>query len=254
MKISSRLVLALLAASTLAGCSTAERLSRVGQAPGISPIMNPTEQKDYRPVSMPMPTPTVLEASPNSLWRPGARAFFKDQRAKQVGDVLTVTVNIQNESAQLGNDTRRTRQNVRETASFPSVPKMILRAVGAGAATGGKGATATTAVDATSGSDFEGKGSIQRSESVNIQLAAVVLQTLPNGNLAVAGRQEVRVNSELRELQVAGVIRPEDIASDNTIPWNKIAEARISYGGRGTLSDVQQPRYGQQVFDIIFPF
>ena len=252
MKISSRLVLALLAASTLAGCSTAERLSRIGQAPAISPIMNPTEQKDYRPVSMPMPTPTVLEASPNSLWRPGARAFFKDQRAKQVGDVLTVTVNIQNETAQLANDTRRTRQNVSENASFPNLLGIGSSMLGTNAATGGRAGKA--AVQATSGSDFEGKGAIQRSETVNIQLAAVVLQTLPNGNLAVAGRQEVRVNAELRELQVAGVIRPEDIASDNTIPWNKIAEARISYGGRGTISDVQQPRYGQQVFDVIFPF
>lgn len=248
IKRHSRLAIVLLAASTLAGCSAAERLSRVGQPPGISPIQNPTEQKDYHPVSMPMPTPTVLEPSANSLWRPGARAFFKDQRAKQVGDVLTVKVNIQNETAQLANDTRRTRQNVSETASLPTIPKVILRAVGARAGSG------AAAVSATSGSDFEGKGAIQRSETVNISLAAVVLQTMPNGNLAIAGRQEVRVNAELRELQVAGVIRPEDIASDNTIPWNKIAEARISYGGRGTLSDVQQPRYGQQVFDIVFPF
>jgi flagellar L-ring protein precursor FlgH len=248
----SRLILALLAATALAGCSTAEKLSRIGQAPAISPIMNPTEQKDYRPVSMPMPTPTVLDPSPNSLWRPGARAFFKDQRAKQVGDVLTVQVNIQNETAQLANDTRRTRQNVSENAAFPNLLGIASSALGTNAATGGR--AGENAIEATSGSDFEGKGAIQRSETVNIQLAAVVLQTLPNGNLAIAGRQEVRVNAELRELQVAGVIRPEDIASDNTIPWNKIAEARISYGGRGTLSDVQQPRYGQQVFDIIFPF
>ena len=251
MKTSSRLVLALLAASTLAGCSTAEKLSRIGQAPAISPIMNPTEQKDYRPVSMPMPTPSVLEASPNSLWRPGARAFFKDQRAKQVGDVLTVKVNIQNETAQLANATSRSRANSEE-AAFPNLLGLASSALGTGAATGGR--AGENAIEATSGSTFAGTGDIQRSETVNIQLAAVVLQTLPNGNLAIAGRQEVRVNAELRELQVAGVIRPEDIGSDNTIPWNKIAEARISYGGRGTISDVQQPRYGQQVFDVIFPF
>jgi flagellar L-ring protein precursor FlgH len=249
------LALCLLAATALCGCSASERLSRIGQPPLMTPVLNPTEQKDYRPVSMPMPTPMVLEPSANSLWRPGARAFFKDQRAKQVGDVLTVTVNIQNETAQLANDTRRTRQNVSETASLPSFLNTAISALGTNKlGTGTGGATASPAVSATSGSDFEGKGAIQRSETVNISLAAVVLQTLPNGNLAIAGRQEVRVNAELRELQVAGVIRPEDIASDNTIPWNKIAEARISYGGRGTLSDVQQPRYGQQVFDIIFPF
>lgn len=240
-----RLALVLLAGSALAGCSATERLSRVGQPPAISPIQNPTEARDYHPVSMPMPTPQVLEPTANSLWRPGARAFFKDQRAKVVGDVLTVNVNIADNAA-LANDTRRTRQNTSETASFPALFGAVSSSLGIG--------TANPTVNATSGSDFEGKGNIARSEAITVSLAAVVLQTLPNGNLAIAGRQEVRVNSELRELQVAGVIRPEDIASDNTIPSNKIAEARISYGGRGIISDVQQPRYGQQIFDIVFPF
>jgi len=240
-----RFVVLLLAGSTLAACSTAEKLSRVGQPPAISPITNPTEARDYNPVSMPMPTPVALEPTANSLWRPGARAFFKDQRAKVVGDVLTVNVNI-SDTASLANNTRRTRQNVSEEASFPALFGAVSNSLGIG--------TENPTVSATSGSDFEGRGTIARSESIAISLAAVVLQTLPNGNLAIAGRQEVRVNSELRELQVAGVIRPEDIAADNTIPWNKIAEARVSYGGRGIISDVQQPRYGQQVFDILFPF
>jgi flagellar L-ring protein precursor FlgH len=243
-RFTTRLALILLAGSALAGCGTAERLSRVGQPPAISAIQNPTEARDYHPVSMPMPTPQVLEPTANSLWRPGARAFFKDQRAKVVGDVLTVNVNIADNAA-IANNTRRTRQNTSENASIPFL-------FGAASSIGIGGANPT--VEATSGSDFEGKGNIARSEAITISLAAVVLQTLPNGNLAIAGRQEVRVNSELRELQVAGVIRPEDIASDNTIPSNKIAEARISYGGRGIISDVQQPRYGQQIFDIVFPF
>jgi flagellar L-ring protein precursor FlgH len=165
---------------------------------------------------------------------------------------MTVVVNIQNESAQLNNSTRRTRDNVRETVSVPNffnVTDSLFPDARAPDVT-----STAPALDATSGSDFRGTGTIQRGETVNIRLAAVVLQVLPNGNLAIAGRQEVRVNNELRELQVAGVIRPEDIRSDNTISWDKIAEARISYGGRGTLSDVQQPRYGQQIFDVIFPF
>ena len=109
-------------------------------------------------------------------------------------------------------------------------------------------------IDFTSNSTYTGDGSIAREETINFKLATVVTQVLPNGNLAIAGQQEIRVNNELREVMVTGVIRPEDILSTNTIDWDKIAEARITYGGRGTLSDVQQPRYGQQIFDIIFPF
>lgn len=249
-----RLTLLLTAATALTACNAAERLSRVGEPPAFSPIVNPTEMKDYRPVSMPMPSPQPANFAPNSLWRPGARAFFKDQRAKDVGDILTVVVNIQNETAQLANDTRRTRQNVSETASLPNFLNASISALGSIKNASGTASQAAPAVSATSGSDFEGKGAINRSETISISLAAVVLQTLPNGNLAIAGHQEVRVNGELRQLRVAGVIRPEDIAADNTIPWNKIAETRIEYGGRGTLSDVQQPRYGQQIFDILFPF
>jgi flagellar L-ring protein FlgH len=242
-----RTLTCLLAATSLAGCGAAERLSRIGEPPAMTPVMSPTQNKDYRPVSMPMPTPMVLEPAPNSLWRPGARAFFKDQRAKQVGDVLTVVISVQNEQAQLADETRRTRDNTKETLSVPNFFNIPLPH-------GLAGANQQPALDAESGSDFHGKGSVDRSETINLRLAAVVVQVLPNGNLAVAGRQEIRVNNDLREVKVAGVIRPEDIRSDNTISSDKIAEARISYGGRGTITDVQQPRYGQQIFDVIFPF
>jgi len=237
----TKLTICLMAASTLAGCGGIERLSRVGEAPSMTPVMSPTQRKDYRPVSMPMPTPLILEPAANSLWRPGARAFFKDQRAKQVGDVMTVVVNIQNERAQLSASTQRSRESGENAAvsNFLGI---------------GQIESATPHVGAEADSTFSGTGSVDRSENISIRLAAIVLQILPNGNLAVAGRQEVRVNGDLRELQVAGVIRPEDIRADNTISWDKIAEARISYGGRGTITDVQQPRYGQQIFDVIFPF
>ncbi|MFL2771870.1 MAG: flagellar basal body L-ring protein FlgH [Rhodospirillaceae bacterium] len=240
------LITLILSATALSGCSNLERLTRVGQAPSMSPVANPTEKKDYRPVSMPMPTPVALNPNANSLWRPGARAFFKDQRAGMVGDVLTVVVAIQNESATLNAETRRTRDNVTETLNVNNLFNAQNRIL--------PGKNQAPALDIESGSDYRGSGNVTRDETVNIRLAAVVLQILPNGNLAIAGRQEVRVNNELRELTVAGVIRPEDIGSDNTISWDKIAEARISYGGRGSLSDVQQPRYGQQIFDIVFPF
>lgn len=237
-----RTIACLLAATALTGCAAAERLSRIGEPPAMTPVSSPTQNKDYRPVSMPMPTPLVMEPAANSLWRPGARAFFKDQRAKLVGDVMTVVVNIQNETAQLQQQTQRTRSGSSESATITNF--FGLGAIG----------SPNPAINATSDSNYDGKGTASRSETIIVKLAAVVLQVLPNGNLVVAGRQEIRVNNDLRELKVTGVIRPEDIRSDNTITSEKIAEARISYGGRGIITDVQQPRYGQQIFDVIFPF
>lgn len=242
-------LVALAGTVSLSGCNALQRLSEVGEPPKMTAVENPAQRKDYRPVSMPMPAPEVAQPNANSLWRPGSRAFFKDQRAGQVGDILTVIVNIKDEKAELDNATSRSR-DAGESLGVPalfglesSVNNILPNSV-----------AADNLANATSKSTTAGTGKIKREETINIRLAAVVLQVLPNGNLVVAGRQEVRVNHELRELAVTGVIRPQDIRTDNTIDWDKIAEARISYGGRGTISDVQQPRYGQQIFDIIFPF
>lgn len=246
--VAARGALLLAAAVSLSACNAAQRLSEVGAPPRISGIENPTHSNGYRPVSMPMPTPHITQPQANSLWRPGSRAFFKDQRAAQIGDILTVVVNIE-DKAELDNKTSRTR-NAGESASMPAMlgyeqalNRFLPQAVNPANLAGLESAHNT-----------EGDGQLEREETVQVQMAAVVTQVLPNGNLVIAGRQEVRVNYELRELTVSGVIRPEDITSSNTVSSEKIAEARISYGGRGTLSDLQQPRYGQQVFDILFPF
>ena len=247
-KLPGLVCIAALAAS-LSACNALQLMSEVGSGPQLSAVTNPQEARDYRPVSMPMPTPEASLPAPNSLWRPGARAFFKDQRASEIGDILTVVVNVSGERAQLTNQTSRSRGNS-ENAGLPAF-------LGAEANLGNflpDAVNPANLVGLSSDSSHSGTGSIQREETINLRLAAVVLQILPNGNLVIAGRQEMRVNTELRELAVTGVIRPQDIRSDNTINWDKIAEARISYGGRGTISDVQQPRYGQQIFDIIFPF
>lgn len=231
----------------LSGCNAATRLSEVGDPPRMTASGNPTQQSGYRPVTLPMPTPEVAQPAANSMWRPGARAFFKDQRAASVGDIVTVLVQI-TDKATLSNKTDASR-SASEGAGLPNIfglETSIAKTLGVADTSNLLSANSTTA--------NSGSGSMARSEAVQIQMAAVVTQILPNGLLAIAGRQEVRVNSELRELTVSGIVRPEDISSSNTITSEKIAEARISYGGRGTLSDVQQPRYGQQVLDILMPW
>jgi flagellar L-ring protein precursor FlgH len=233
-------------ATATSGCSSIDRLSAIGEKPSLSAIENPTTQPGYKPVQMPMPTPQAASYSPNSLWRNGSRAFFKDQRARQVGDLLTVTVNI-TDKAKFDNETKRSRTN-KEDSGVTDFAGAKLLTGNAAKVMPGKILTA----DSTAQS--EGKGSVDRTEDLKTSVAAVVTQTLPNGNLVVEGRQEIRVNFEVRELIVAGIVRPEDIQSDNTIDSTKIAQARIAYGGRGQITDVQQPRYGQQVLDVLLPF
>ncbi|UWU90478.1 flagellar basal body L-ring protein FlgH [Bradyrhizobium sp. CB1015] len=236
----------LLATCTLAsGCSSIDRLSQIGEQPKLSAIDNPTTQPGYKPVQMPMPKPEVASYNPNSLWRNGSRAFFKDQRARQVGDLLTVTVNI-TDKANIENDTSRSRTNKEDSG--------ITNFIGAQTITQANKILPGRVLTADSTSQSEGKGSVDRKEALQTNVAAVVTQVLPNGNLVVEGKQEIRVNFEIRELIVAGIVRPEDIQSDNTIDSTKIAQARIAYGGRGQITDVQQPRYGQQVMDVLLPF
>ena len=241
------LTVSLLALGTIAsGCSAIDRLSQIGEQPKLASIDNPTAAPGYKPVQMPMPKPEVASYSPNSLWRSGSRAFFKDQRAARVGDILTVTVNI-TDKANIANETQRSRTNTEDSGVTDFLGAKTL---GAQAQKVLPGRLLTA--DSTSSSD--GKGSVNRQEALQTNVAAVVTQILPNGNLVVEGKQEIRVNYEMRELIVAGIVRPEDIQSDNTIDSSKIAEARIAYGGRGQISDVQQPRYGQQVLDVLLPF
>jgi len=232
----------------LAGCGQAERLSRIGRAPDFSPVSDPTQDPRYRPVSMPMPAPHEAPPLANSLWRPGSRTFLRDQRAAQVGDLITILVTI-SDDAELANRTQRSRTGS-ETQAAPNlfgqerVPRRLYP----------PGADPAALLNTSSTGTSNGDGNVRRNETVNLRLAATVTQSLPNGNMVVMARQEVRVNNEMRELSVQGIVRPQDIASDNTVRHDRLAEARISYGGRGSLSDIQQPRLGQQLLDILSPF
>jgi flagellar L-ring protein precursor FlgH len=239
-----RVALLLLALAT-AGC---ERLSEVGRPPALAAMDSPTADPRWRQVSMPMPSPQEPPAGANSLWRPGSRTFLRDQRAAAPGDLVTVLVSIQDE-AQLQNRTERERAGS-DTLGLPrlfgletSLTRLLPNTI-----------DPSRLVQTNGEQTTNGNGTIRRNETVTLRVAATVAQVLPNGNLVVAGRQQVRVNSELRDLTVSGIIRPQDIASDNTVRHDRLAEARIAYGGRGTISDVQQPRIGQQLLDIVLPF
>lgn len=245
------MMLGLGALTVLSGCgNTLERLSNVGQEPPLHSIENPTDQKNYKPVSWPMPEPEATgRPTANSLWQPGAKAFFRDQRARRVGDILTIKVVIA-DKAQIDNVTERTRDST-ENVGAPNIlgfeRKLINDILP-------NGANAANLISVNGNSETTGDGRINRQERIETKVAAMVTQVLPNGNMVIKGKQQVRVNYESREIDIGGVIRPEDIKSDNTIDLAQVAEARVSYGGRGTLSDLQQPRVGSQILDIISPF
>jgi flagellar L-ring protein FlgH len=177
---------------------------------------------------------------PNSTWSDKSADLFLNRRAASAGDILTVQISI-NDSAQLSNRSNRKRTGA--------------KSLGLAGAFEIAGTGTSGSVDASleSNTAFNGNGGVSRSESINMRVAAMVREVLPNGNLIITGSQEVLVNSELRFLTITGIVRPSDILPDNTISYEKIAEARISYGGRGRISEVQQPAYGQQILDRLSP-
>ena len=207
-------------------------------------VLNSDNFPEVNRISVPMPPyrpevpPERAEAA--SLWASETTSFFQDRRAEDIGDLVTVLINI-NDRAQLQNATSRTRNASQEVTD----PDFL--GIDASSASG-------KAVDLQSTSGASGQGSIQRNESIRLRIAALIIQVLPNGNYVIAGRQEVKVNKELRELRIAGIVRQADINVDNTVSYDKIAEARIAYGGRGQFSTVQSARYGQDALEVILPY
>jgi flagellar L-ring protein FlgH len=227
-------------AGSLAGCSAVDRLESIGQAPKLAPVGNPADTQLVAAI----PQPPAITHAGNSLWQPGAHSFFHDPRATHVGDVITVNVSI-SDAAKLSNTTTSSRTNSDDAnlTNFFGLENALPKSI-----------TPGSVLKMGSDNSNVGAGSVNRSESINLTLAALVAQVLPNGNLVISGHQQVRVNNELRDMQVSGIVRTEDITAQNTVDLSQIAEARISYGGNGTVSDVQQPRYGSQLFDILMPW
>ena len=229
----------------LAGCA---QLEQVGRAPEFSGLEGTDQHYAMYAAEMPKDVPPATVSDGSSLWTGGTQSLFGDRRAAQRGDILTVVIEI-DDSASISNSTGRSR-NGEQSGGIPDllgIPQRLNESLPEGTSMG-------DAFDMNSSSTFRGQGSVTRKEKLTLRIAATVVEQLPNGVLKIEGQQEVRVNFEMRELIVTGYVRPSDISRDNEITYDKIAGARIAYGGRGQITDMQQPTYGQQVADIVMPF
>ena len=242
----ARRLLCLAFVGVLTACTP---LDQVGQAPTLTPIDQGAEH-DAMAYSAGLPEGQANPSPSNraSLWSGGRRSLLGDRRAQSTGDILTVVIEI-NDKAEFSNSSQRGRTGSENLAisSLLGLPELAAGSLPTGA-------SLDPAITTNGTSASSGTGTIRRNEKLTLRIAATIVGLLPNGVLQIQGSQEVRVNYELRELLVTGYVRPEDISRQNEIPYDKIASARISYGGRGQITNVQQPRYGQQIADIILPF
>jgi len=199
-------------------------------------------------IAVPPPTMAIKSYSQGSLWNSGPASLFGDRRARNLGDILTVVIEI-DDQAQISNRSGQSRSGsgTMSIGALMGLPELVSGSLP-------EGTNLDPAANFSSTSTSSGDGSVSRNEKITLRIAATVVDVLANGHLVVSGLQEVRVNFELRELQVVGIVQPEDISRRNEITYDKIAGARVSYGGRGRISEVQQPRYGQQIFEILAPF
>jgi flagellar L-ring protein precursor FlgH len=248
----------------LGGC--VERLGNIGRPPQLSNLKHEDLPSTTReaprkgPTGLPgaasathVPDAAGATGRPSrssgaSLWRSTAPRYFTDQRARGKGDILTVTFDV-DDSAMMENETTRDRESSEQmgVGAFLGYEQALSDVFP-------EGIEPDDLASASGTSEYEGTGETDREEDIEFEMAAMVVDVLPNGHFVIRGRQQIRVNYELRDLQVSGIVRPADIGDDNSISYEEIAEVRVSYGGRGDLTNMQQPRYGQQVLDVILPF
>lgn len=233
----------------LSGCATLfDKLDAIGKPPPLAKVKDPTADPDYKAITWPLPeSPLPQQPESNSLWQPGARAFFRDGRAARVGDILRIKINI-TDQAEFDNNTTSNRTTA-ENEAASSVSGLINRFHILP-----NTATPPSLLKVTGSNNHQGNVTAKRKETVQTQVAAMITQVLPNGNFVISGKQEFLMNYDIREVSIKGVVRPQDIDSANTIDSTQIAEARITYGGRGQNMDTQQRRWGSQVIEAISPF
>lgn len=239
------IVCGLAASVFLSACGDSDHL---GKPPSFSSPVSTNEHNAMMSPGLPLISSSQPRVVRASLWSGERQSLLGDRRAIQQGDILTVVIEI-DERAEISNATDRSRSGS-ESLGIPGLfglPQRLDEQLP-------DGASSAEAVSINSSSSSSGDGSVRRNEKLTLRVAATIVDVLPNGVLSIAGSQELRVNFEMRELLVTGYVRPEDISRQNEITYDKIASARVSYGGRGQITDTQQPRIGQQVLDAILPF
>lgn len=241
----TRIAICALAALSLAACDQA---ARIGAPPPLTPVSQSPELVAMQDPGLPVSLDPAHPLDRASLWSGGRGSLLGMRRAETRGDIVTVMIEI-DDRAEFSNSSERSR-SASENLSIPNffgIPQRVNEKLP-------EGATLSPAVGLSSDSDFAGDGSTSRNERLTLRVAATVTDVLPNGAFAIEGRQELRLNNEVRDLIVTGFVRPEDISRRNEISYDKIAAARISYGGRGQINRVQQPRWGQRASDTFLPF
>ena len=250
-KLSNHLLLSTTLCMLLTSCaSVMNKLDHINQPESMTEAKNPQEDPAYKPMTWPMPENHPAQKQyANSLWQPGARTFFRDGRAARVGDILKVNIKI-NDKLQFNNQTeaKRTSTDVDTAAATGGLLDKAKHFVP------GLKMDPSNLINTSENTDTKGTGTVSRQDVITTQVAAIVTQMLPNGNMVISGTQEITMNQDVREVGIKGVVRPQDINSDNTIDSTQVAEARITYSGRGQLNDVQKQRWGGQVIDAISPF
>lgn len=238
----------LLLLGALLSLPACERVQNIGKVPELT---TPVGGDEYYALISPNLPQTIERSKPvdqASLWSKNRDSLLGDRRASARGDILTVLIEI-DDSAEFSNTSNRSRSGNDSVGitDFFGIPQRLDQELP-------EGASLDSAISTSGTTSSTGTGSVRRGEKLTLSVAATIVDVLQNGVLSIQGTQEVRVNFEIRELIITGYVRPEDISRQNQITYEKIASARISYGGRGQISDVQQPRYGQQIIDIISPF
>lgn len=242
----------LLISPFLAGCA-AEKLSRIGSSPQVSEIQNPVLQSNYMPISMPMSRPTSERKGMNSLWQTGSKSFFKDQRARKIGDLVTINIAIDNKESTSVTPSINRQTTMSSTAKNLLGLQTNLEHILPTGAKSSKGAN-NEYINTSSKPQHSGSGKYDVEDKINFQVSATVIQVLPNGNMVIVGKAEIKLLNEIREIGVKGIVRASDVKSDNSVDGKKVAELRILYTGRGDISDAVEQPWGNKVLDRIMPF